>query len=57
MTPQRTRFLDGAIAPQLISLSLPVLVVLALQTFVGIAETYFVSRAGRVESAHNALRG
>ena len=46
MTPQHARFLEGAIAPQLVRLSLPVLAVLALQTLVGIAETYFVSRLG-----------
>jgi putative MATE family efflux protein len=46
VTAQHKRFLEGAIAPQLIRLSLPVLVVLALQTFVGIAETWFVSRLG-----------
>jgi putative MATE family efflux protein len=46
VTPQHARFLEGAIAPQLVRLSLPVLAVLALQTLVGIAETYFVSRLG-----------
>lgn len=46
MTPQHARFLEKAIAPQLVRLSLPVLAVLALQTLVGIAETYFVSRLG-----------
>jgi putative MATE family efflux protein len=55
MTPQQKGFLDGAIAPQLVCLSLPVLVVLALQTFVGIAETYFVSRLGTDAVAGVAL--
>lgn len=55
MTAQHKRFLEGAIAPQLIRLSMPVLVVLALQTFVGIAETYFVSRLGTDAVAGVAL--
>lgn len=50
MTPQQKRFLDGPITPQLVRLSLPVLVVLALQTFVGIAETYFQAIFGGINA-------
>src|SRR5437773_12223017 len=42
----RATLLEGPIAKQLLALSWPVLVVLALQTFVGVAETYFVSDLG-----------
>ena len=38
--------LHGAIAPRLIRLAWPILVVLALQTLVGVAETYFVGFLG-----------
>lgn len=42
----RADILQGPIARTLLSLSWPVLVVLALQTLVGVAETYFVSFLG-----------
>ena len=42
----RNPFLEGPIAPQLLRLAWPVLVVLALQTLVGVAETWFVSFLG-----------
>jgi hypothetical protein len=38
----RAHLLEGPIAAQMLRLAWPVLVVLALQTFVGVAETYFV---------------
>ncbi|MFL6650757.1 MAG: MATE family efflux transporter [Sulfurifustaceae bacterium] len=43
---RRSALLQGPIARQLLGLAWPVLVVLALQTFVGVAETYFVSHLG-----------
>src|SRR4030081_1630362 len=51
----RASLLQGAIAPQLLGLAWPVLVVLALQTFVGVAETYFVSFLGTDALAGVAL--
>src|ERR1700704_5254456 len=51
----RTSLLQGAIAPQLLGLAWPVLVVLALQTFVGVAETWFVSFLGTDALAGVAL--
>jgi MATE family, multidrug efflux pump len=42
----RAAFLEGPIVEQILGLAWPVLVVLALQTFVGVAETYFVSYLG-----------
>jgi putative MATE family efflux protein len=42
----RQRLLAGPITPQLMRLALPILVVLAVQTLVGVAETYFVSFLG-----------
>lgn len=51
----RTVFLQGPIAPQMIRLALPVLLVLALQTLVGVAETYFVSFLGTDALAGVAL--
>src|SRR3982074_115410 len=51
----RTSLLQGAIAPQLLGLAWPVLVVLALQTFVRVAETYFVSFLGTDALAGVAL--
>src|SRR5712691_3709609 len=51
----RTTLLEGPIAKQLLALSWPVLVVLALQTFVGVAETYFVSFLGTDALAGVAL--
>jgi putative MATE family efflux protein len=46
---------EGSIARSLLSLAWPVLVVLALQTFVGVAETYFVSFLGTDALAGVAL--
>lgn len=43
---RRSALLQGPIARHLLGLAWPVLVVLALQTFVGVAETYFVSHLG-----------
>lgn len=57
MTRPATResLLHGAVAPQLLRLAWPVLVVLALQTFVGVAETWFVSFLGTDALAGVAL--
>src|ERR1051325_10149479 len=51
----RATLLEGPIAKQLLALAWPVLVVLALQTFVGVAETYFVSFLGTDALAGVAL--
>src|SRR5947207_10345677 len=51
----RPNFLEGPIARQLLRLAWPVLVVLALQTFVGVAETWFVSFLGTDALAGVAL--
>lgn len=51
----RTALLQGPIAPRLLGLAWPVLVVLALQTFVGVAETWFVSFLGTDALAGVAL--
>ena len=51
----RTALLEGPIAGTLLRIAWPVLVVLALQTFVGIAETYFVSFLGTSAIAGVAL--
>ncbi|TMH34754.1 MAG: hypothetical protein E6H66_09365, partial [Betaproteobacteria bacterium] len=40
------RSLDGPIIPMLMKLSGPTVLVLIVQTFVGVAETYFVSFLG-----------
>lgn len=53
--PLRRAFLEGPIAPQLVRLASPVLVVLTVQTLVGIAETYFVSALGTSAIAGVAL--
>lgn len=45
MTPRQKGFLDGAIAPQLVRLSLPVLVVLALQTTAGLEPVTSLEKA------------
>src|SRR3989442_6592550 len=42
----RATVLNGPVAATLLSLAWPILVVLALQTFVGVAETWFVSFLG-----------
>lgn len=54
-TSMRSVLLDGPIAKQLLGLAWPVLVVLALQTFGGVAETYFVSFLGTGALAGVAL--
>jgi MATE family, multidrug efflux pump len=51
----RALLLESPIARSLLSLAAPVLVVLALQTFVGVAETYFVSFLGTDALAGVAL--
>ena len=51
----RSALLNGPVASQLLGLAWPVLVVLALQTFVGVAETYFVSFLGTDALAGVAL--
>jgi putative MATE family efflux protein len=51
----RTALLEQPIARTLLGLAWPVLVVLALQTFVGIAETYFVGFLGTSAIAGVAL--
>jgi putative MATE family efflux protein len=51
----RTALLEEPIASTLLRIAWPVLVVLALQTFVGIAETYFVSFLGTSAIAGVAL--
>jgi len=51
----RASLLHGPVAPQLVGLAAPILAVLALQTLVGIAETYFVSSLGTSAIAGVAL--
>src|SRR5438552_9719571 len=51
----RAALLQGPIAPQLLGLAWPVLVVLTLQTFVAVAETWFVSFLGTAALAGVAL--
>jgi len=51
----RAHLLEGPIAAQMVRLAWPVLVVLALQTFVGVVETYFVSVLGSDAVAGVAL--
>src|SRR2546428_5432190 len=51
----RATVLNGPVAATLLAFSWPVLVVLALQTFVGVAETYFVSFLGTDALAGVAL--
>src|SRR3954453_849907 len=51
----KSRFLQGPIAPQLLGLAAPVLVVVALNTFVAVAETWFVSFLGTDALAGVAL--
>jgi putative MATE family efflux protein len=53
--PTSRALLQGPIAGQLARLAWPVLIVLALQTFVGVAETYFVSFLGTDALAGVAL--
>ena len=47
--------LSGPVLPQLARLAIPVLVVLMVQTLVGVAETYFVSALGTAPLAGVAL--
>lgn len=51
----KTLLLEGPVAPTLLGLAWPVLVVLAMQTLVGVAETYFVSSLGTSAIAGVAL--
>ena len=51
----RAALLEGPIARTLLNLAWPILAVLALQTFVGVAETYFVSFLGTSAIAGVAL--
>src|SRR5258708_10524508 len=51
----RAELLEGPIAPTLLRLATPVLVVLAVQTAVGVAETWFVSFLGTSAIAGVAL--
>jgi Na+-driven multidrug efflux pump len=51
----RQAMLEGPVAPALARLAWPVLVVLAVQTLVGVAETYFVSSLGTAAVAGVAL--
>src|SRR5258708_32351767 len=51
----RAAMLDGPIARNILSLAGPVFAVLALQTFVGVAETYFVSSLGTAAIAGVSL--
>src|SRR5512146_1064103 len=53
--PTAHALLQGPIARQLARLAWPVLMVFALQTFVGVAETYFVSFLGTDALAGVAL--
>lgn len=50
-----TSFLEGPIATQMFRLAMPILVVLALNTLVGVAETWFVSFLGTDALAGVAL--
>jgi putative MATE family efflux protein len=52
---RRNAMLDGAILPTMLRLALPTVVVLVVQTFVGLAETYFVSFLGTDALAGVAL--
>ncbi|MCU1273568.1 MAG: efflux family protein [Bryobacterales bacterium] len=51
----RAQLLEGPVTKQMLGLAWPVLVVLVLQTFVGVAETYFVSFLGTDALAGVAL--
>jgi putative MATE family efflux protein len=51
----RATFLSGPIVSPLLKLALPILVVLAVQTLVGVAETYFVSALGTAALAGVSL--
>jgi len=51
----RQRLLDGPILPTLLGLASPTVIVLLVQTLVGVAETYFVSSLGTETLAGVAL--
>src|SRR4051794_23485003 len=53
--PVSNALLEGPIAGHLLRLAWPILVVLAVQTIVGVAETYFVSFLGTAAIAGVAL--
>ena len=55
VTARREALLHGPIVPLLLKLALPTVVVLAVQTLVGVAETYFVSFLGTDAIAGVAL--
>jgi putative MATE family efflux protein len=55
VTARREALLHGPIVPLLLKLALPTVVVLAVQTLVGVAETYFVSFLGTDTIAGVAL--
>src|SRR5262245_59341821 len=55
MAINREALVEGPITRQLLALSWPVLIVLTLQTFVGVAETYFGSFLGTDALAGVAL--
>jgi putative MATE family efflux protein len=55
MTERQKRLLTGPILPTLLSLAGPTVVVLLVQTGVGVAETYFVSNLGTAALAGVAL--
>ncbi len=52
---RRQRLLQGAIVPTLLALAAPTMIVLVVQTLVGVAETYFVSFLGTDALAGVAL--
>lgn len=54
-TSARPALLAGPVLPQLTKLAAPILVVLMVQTLVGVAETYFVSALGTAALAGVAL--
>ena len=55
MLARRQTLLTGAILPTMLKLAIPTLIVLVVQTMVGIAETYFVSFLGTDALAGVAL--
>jgi putative MATE family efflux protein len=55
MLARRQALLTGAILPTMLKLAIPTLVVLVVQTMVGVAETYFVSFLGTEALAGVAL--
>src|SRR6202035_5133409 len=55
MLARRQALLSGAILPTMLKLAIPTVVVLVVQTLVGVAETYFVSFLGTDALAGVAL--